>query len=141
MNCLFCKRPEAFYVELHLWDAQEQRARQLLPRGVCVAHRESAVPHPLNPQGAFYEIYPGLQRAMIPVLIELHQKRFLIGDAGGYTSGMTFHAYDSLEGGMARAARDGHVDTKKAGEHAPKIVIEKVALEDFDEAVASEVKP
>lgn len=134
MNCLFCKRPEAFTVELHLWDAQEQRARMLLPQGVCVAHRESAVPHPLNTRGMFYEIFPEL-RLPVEKLVQLHQSRFAAVKSLNYTSGMTFFAYDSLEGGMARAARSGMIDTKKAETHAPTIVIEKVALEDFDEAV------
>ena len=141
MKCIFCDREESGYVELVAWNYKGERARELLLRGVCMEHYAAGLPHPhavdLFPLGFAL-------RDRIPRLKALHRSQFKLGYPGftgeALDYGMRFFPYDSLEGGMVRAARGGHVDTTKAAVHVPKVDFDVLGPADYAEAVSEAEK-
>lgn len=120
--CLFCASPEACFVELLAWNANEERSRSLLLQGLCTAHASEMPDHPDDPTVSV--LHPRF-RDRVAHLRTLHEQAFE-GRVLPLVFGQRYFALDSPQGAMVRAARDKQVDLRAAKVHAPKIQIDRV---------------
>jgi hypothetical protein len=125
MKCRFCEAEESCFVELVAWDAQRQRARELLLQGLCAMHAGDMPEHGRDP--SVFELHPAFQNRLGRLAI-LHAQQFETTETVELRFGQRYFRLDSPEGAMVRAARDKAIDRSVAVVHdgAAPIEIERV---------------